>query len=72
MEIAMTILTIGKRLISLEQIAYVEPFDPAANPEFKPASFGVRSESDWEERLLALGLVPFGTLLGGEHSVVWG
>ena len=32
----MTILTIGKRLISLDQIAYVEPFDPAANPEFKP------------------------------------
>ena len=32
----MNIITIGKRLIPAEQIAYVEPFDPAANPEFKP------------------------------------
>jgi hypothetical protein len=47
MEIAMTILTIGKRLISLEQIAYVEPFDPAANPEFKP-------EKDFKARLVLL------------------
>jgi hypothetical protein len=30
------IVTIGKRLIPVEQIAYVEPFDPAANPDFKP------------------------------------
>jgi hypothetical protein len=43
----MTILTIGKRLISLEQIAYVEAFDPAANPEFKP-------EKDFKARLVLL------------------
>jgi len=43
----MTILTIGKRLISLDQIAYVEPFDPAANPEFKP-------EKDFKARLILL------------------
>jgi hypothetical protein len=30
------VITIGKRLVSLEQIAFVEPFDPANNPEFKP------------------------------------
>jgi hypothetical protein len=43
----MNILTIGKRLISLEQIAYIEPFDPAANPEFKP-------EKDFKARLVLL------------------
>jgi hypothetical protein len=43
----MTILTIGKRLIPVEQIAYVEPFDPAANPEFKP-------EKDFKARLVLL------------------
>ena len=43
----MTILTIGKRLISLDQIAYVEPFDPAANPEFKP-------EKNFQARLVLL------------------
>ncbi len=43
----MTILTIGKRLISLDQIAYVEAFDPAANPEFKP-------EKDFKARLVLL------------------
>jgi hypothetical protein len=43
----MTILTIGKKLISLEQVAYVEPFDPAANPEFKP-------EKDFKARLVLL------------------
>jgi hypothetical protein len=30
------VITIGKRLIPLEQIAFAEPFDPASNPEFKP------------------------------------
>lgn len=30
------VITIGKRLVPLEQIAFVEPFDPASNPEFKP------------------------------------
>jgi hypothetical protein len=29
------VITIGKRLLPLEQIAFVEPFDPASNPEFK-------------------------------------
>lgn len=29
------VITIGRRLIPLEQIAFVEPFDPASNPEFK-------------------------------------
>ena len=43
----MSIITIGKRLISLEQIAYVEPFDPAANPEFKP-------EKEFKARLVLL------------------
>jgi hypothetical protein len=31
-----TIVTLGRRLIPIEQIAMVEPFDPAANPQFKP------------------------------------
>jgi hypothetical protein len=30
------VITIGKRLVPVEQIAFVEPFDPASNPEFKP------------------------------------
>jgi hypothetical protein len=29
------VITIGKRLLPVEQIAFVEPFDPASNPEFK-------------------------------------
>jgi len=29
------VITIGKRVIPVEQIAFVEPFDPASNPEFK-------------------------------------
>jgi hypothetical protein len=29
------IITIGRRLILREQIAFAEPFDPASNPEFK-------------------------------------
>ena len=32
----MKVVTIGKRLVPVEQVAFVEPFDPAANPEFKP------------------------------------
>src|ERR1700743_2994627 len=31
----MKVITIGKRLVSADQVAFVEPFDPAANPEFK-------------------------------------
>lgn len=30
------VIAIGRRLVPLEQIALVEPFDPASNPEFKP------------------------------------
>jgi hypothetical protein len=30
------VITVGKRLLPLEQIALVEPFDPKSNPEFKP------------------------------------
>jgi hypothetical protein len=30
------VITIGRRLIPLEQIAPIEPFDPARKPEFKP------------------------------------
>jgi hypothetical protein len=29
------VINIGKRLFPLEQIAFVEPFDPTRNPEFK-------------------------------------
>ena len=43
----MNIITIGKRMIALEQIAFVEPFDPAANPEFKP-------EKEFKARLVLL------------------
>jgi hypothetical protein len=32
----MTILTIGKRYIPVHQIAYVEPFDPTSNSDFRP------------------------------------
>jgi hypothetical protein len=31
----MRVITIGKRLVPADQIALVEPFDPASNPEFK-------------------------------------
>lgn len=41
----MKILTIGKRLVPLAQIAYVEPFDPAGNVEFKP-------EKDFKSRIV--------------------
>ena len=32
----MKVITIGKRLVPAHEVAYVEPFDPSANPEFKP------------------------------------
>jgi hypothetical protein len=35
------------RLIAAEQIAFVEPFDPAANPDFKP-------EKDFKARIVLL------------------
>jgi hypothetical protein len=31
----MRVITIGKRLVPADQIAFVDPFDPASNPEFK-------------------------------------
>jgi hypothetical protein len=30
------VITLGKRLLPVEQIALVEPFDPTSNPDFKP------------------------------------
>jgi hypothetical protein len=36
-EIAMqNVITIGRELVPVEQIAYVEPFEPPANGQFKP------------------------------------
>jgi hypothetical protein len=32
----MKVITIGKRHFAAEQVAFIEPFDPAANPEFRP------------------------------------
>jgi hypothetical protein len=32
----MNIITIGKRLIPIEQIAFVELFESSSNPNFKP------------------------------------
>jgi hypothetical protein len=29
------VVTVGNRLLPLEQIAFVEPFDPNSNPDFK-------------------------------------
>ncbi len=43
----MKVITIGKRLVPADQIAFVEPFDPSANPEFKP-------EKDFKGRLVLL------------------
>jgi len=31
------VITIGKHLIAIDQIAFVEPFDPSRNPNFKPS-----------------------------------
>lgn len=41
------VVTIGKRFIPLEEIAFVEPFDPASNPEFKP-------DKDFKARVVLL------------------
>jgi hypothetical protein len=43
----MQVITIGKRLIPAEQIAFVEPFDPSSNPDFKP-------EKDYKGRVVLL------------------
>jgi hypothetical protein len=32
----MEVITLGKKLIPAKQIAFIEAFDPASNPEFKP------------------------------------
>jgi hypothetical protein len=31
------VITVGKRLLPVGQIALIEPFDPSSNPDFKPA-----------------------------------
>ena len=31
------VITIGKRLIARDQLAFIEPFDPARNPDFNPS-----------------------------------
>jgi hypothetical protein len=41
------IVTIGRRLIPIEHIAFVEPFDPTANPQFK-------TEKDYKARVVLL------------------
>jgi len=41
------VITIGKRFVPLEEIAFVEPFDPASNPGFKP-------EKDFKTRVTLL------------------
>jgi hypothetical protein len=46
-EIPMKVITIGKRLVPAAQIAFVEPFDPSSNPEFKP-------EKDYKARVVLL------------------
>ncbi len=43
----MKVITIGKRLVPAEQVAFVEPFDPSSNPEFKP-------EKDFKGRVVLL------------------
>jgi hypothetical protein len=43
----MKVITIGKRLVPAEQVAFVEPFDPSSNPEFKP-------EKDFKARVVLL------------------
>jgi hypothetical protein len=46
-EITMKVITIGKRLVPAEQVAFVEVFDPASNTEFKP-------EKDFKGRVVLL------------------
>jgi hypothetical protein len=43
----MQVITIGRRLVPAEQIAFVEPFDPSSNPDFRP-------EKDFKGRLVLL------------------
>lgn len=41
------VITLGKKHVPIEQIVFVEPFDPAANPEFKP-------QKDFKARIILL------------------
>jgi hypothetical protein len=43
----MKFIKIGKRMVAADQVAFVELFDPAANPEFKP-------EKDFKARVILL------------------
>ena len=43
----MQVITIGKRLVPADQIAFVEAFDPTSNSEFKP-------EKDFKGRVVLL------------------
>ena len=43
----MKVITIGRRLVPSGQVAFVESFDPAGNPEFKP-------EKDFKGRVVLL------------------
>jgi hypothetical protein len=43
----MQVIKLGKRLVPAEQIAFVEVFDPASNPDFKP-------ERDFKGRVVLL------------------
>lgn len=43
----MKVITVGKKLVPIQQVAFVELFDPAANPEFKP-------ERDYKGRIVML------------------
>jgi hypothetical protein len=43
----MKVLTIGKRLLPADQVVFVEPFEPAANPELK-------SERSFKGRVILL------------------
>ena len=42
-----TIVTIGRKHVPIEEIALVEPFDPAGNPEF-------RAKKDYKARVVLL------------------
>lgn len=41
------VITLGKKHVPIEQIVFVEPFDPTANPEFKP-------QKDFKSRIILL------------------
>jgi hypothetical protein len=65
----MKIITVGKRLIPIEQIALVEPFEPSNNPNFKP-------ERDFEGRIVLLNRDPVlieqtAASFAEEHQFEW-